>query len=227
MGLFKYETHIHTRQGSACGNNSGAEMAEYYKSLGYSGFVVTDHFDKGNTAVNFEKLPWEDAVESFCEGFEDAKRRGDKIGVDVFFGFEYCYGQTEFLIYGFDKEQLLKNPQIFKSERPNLKYALSCFKEAGALVIHAHPFRERPYIDMVRLIPDLTDAVETYNAGDPETANHRAEIYADMYGLVKISGGDVHCNKSKTAGIEVKKPVKSLKELIKIIKAGEFSLIKS
>ena len=32
---YKYETHMHTSQGSACGRSTGAEMARAYKEAGY------------------------------------------------------------------------------------------------------------------------------------------------------------------------------------------------
>ena len=49
--MYKYDLHVHTKEGSACARNTGAEMAEMYAREGYSGFFVTDHFYTGNTAV--------------------------------------------------------------------------------------------------------------------------------------------------------------------------------
>ncbi|MDR2532866.1 MAG: PHP domain-containing protein [Oscillospiraceae bacterium] len=223
MKLFKYETHLHTKQGSACGTYTGAEMVDYYKSLGYAGFIVTDHFIGGNTAIDFN-LPWEKAAEQFCTGFEDAKRRGDEVDFDVFFGFEYGFHGTEFLIYGLDKDWLLKNPQI---REPNLRRNLAAFKEAGALIIHAHPFRQRPYIDMLRLLPDLTDAVEVYNALNTAEHNERAAVYAKMYGLVEIAGADAHGVRAQTSGIEVSERIRTNEDLFDVIMAGNLKLIKS
>jgi hypothetical protein len=231
MKTYKYETHLHTSQGSACGLNTGAEMVDYYKSLGYAGFVVTDHFLNGNTAAEI-KLPWEEAVTQFCSGYEDAKRRGGEVGFDVFFGIEYAFRGTEFLIYGLDKTWLLENPQIMK---PDLKQALGTFREAGALIIHAHPFREAWYIDMFRLLPGFTDAVEVYNAqtagaastGTTHEQNEKAAIYAKMYGLHEIAGGDAHSNISRTAGIQTNGRIKSADKLLEIIRTGRFTLVKS
>ena len=44
MAEYKYETHLHTCQGSACGRLTGEEQADLYKGFGYTGIVVTDHF---------------------------------------------------------------------------------------------------------------------------------------------------------------------------------------
>ena len=98
--MYKYDLHVHTKEGSACGRSTGAEMAEMYAREGYTGFVVTDHFYTGNTAVPRD-LPWEEWVDRFCEGYRSAKRRGDELGLDVFFGWEFGLGGgTEFLTLG-------------------------------------------------------------------------------------------------------------------------------
>ncbi|MCL2637122.1 MAG: PHP domain-containing protein [Oscillospiraceae bacterium] len=222
MRTWKYEMHVHTSQGSACGRSTGADMADYFKSIGYTGMVVTDHFDGGNTAIDF-KQPWTTAIEQFCAGYEDAKQRGEEIGLDVFFGFEYGFHATEFLIYGLDKSWLLQNPQIPSLD---LKSALVCFKRAGALIVHAHPFREAPYIEMFRLLPDLTDAVEVYNVHNGDEHNSRAETYAKMYNLKKVGGGDIHGVDGFTSGIVSPKRLHTIHEMIDLIRFCEFSVIK-
>ena len=47
----RYETHAHTSETSRCSHISGGELAEFYKSLGYTGLFITDHFFNGNTTV--------------------------------------------------------------------------------------------------------------------------------------------------------------------------------
>ena len=59
---YRYETHLHTCEGSACASASGAEMARAHKEMGYTGIFVTDHFFNGNTAVPRD-LPWRERVE--------------------------------------------------------------------------------------------------------------------------------------------------------------------
>lgn len=80
---YLYETHLHTAEGSACGRNTGGEMAAACKEYGYAGIFVTDHNWGGNTAVDREK-PWDEWVNEFCKGYESAKAEGDRIGLDVF-----------------------------------------------------------------------------------------------------------------------------------------------
>ena len=48
---YKYETHMHTAEASACATSTGAEMARAHKEAGYTGIFITDHFFNGNTTV--------------------------------------------------------------------------------------------------------------------------------------------------------------------------------
>ena len=150
---YLYDTHVHTSEGSACGQNTGAEMARAYQKAGYAGIVVTDHFFYGNTAAD-RSLPWKDWVEQFCKGYEHAKEEGDKIGLQVFFGWESGYHGTEFLIYGLNKEWLFEHPEIKDAD---VKEQYELVHAGGGIVSHAHPFREEDYIPEIRLFPDMLD----------------------------------------------------------------------
>lgn len=192
-----YETHLHTCEGSACGRVSGAEMARKFKEAGYTGIVVTDHFIGGNTAVD-RSLPWEQWVESFCKGYENAKAEGDRIGLQVFFGWESCYEGTEFLIYGLDKQWLLEHPQIRDCSIEE-QYAL--VHAGGGIVIQAHPFRVESYIKQIRQFPDHVDAVEAINAAHSSVLmsshknpvwNEQAMAYAKEHDLPVTAGSDQH-----------------------------------
>jgi histidinol phosphatase-like PHP family hydrolase len=103
MYLYRYETHLHTNEASACAQVSAVEHVRTYKELGYAGIIVTDHFFNGNSSVP-RNLPWEQRVDLLCRGYENAKKEGDRVGLSVFFGWEANYNGTEFLIYGLDKE---------------------------------------------------------------------------------------------------------------------------
>ncbi|MDD4797633.1 MAG: histidinol-phosphatase, partial [Eubacteriales bacterium] len=150
---YLYDTHVHTVQGSACASATGAQHARGYKAQGYAGIVITDHFYNGNTAVD-QGLPWEQWVDAFCAGYEDARAQGEKIGLDVFFGWESGYHGAEFLIFGLDKAWLKAHPDI-----PDwtVQQQYERVHAAGGLVIQAHPFREAFYIPQVRVYPDWVD----------------------------------------------------------------------
>ena len=53
---YRYETHLHTCESSACGVAHGRDYIAFYRDLGYRGLFVTDHFFGGNTAVG-QSLP--------------------------------------------------------------------------------------------------------------------------------------------------------------------------
>jgi len=190
---YKYETHLHTSQGSHCGQNTGREMAIAHKEAGYAGIIVTDHFFYGNTAPNRE-LPWKEWVHVFCSGYRDAKVAGDEIGLDVFFGWESGYRGTEFLVYGLDEEWLLQHPEIRDA---SVEEQFKLVHDGGGIVIHAHPYREASYISEIRLYPEYVDGVEVFNARNELTLgmdlfNDRALEYAKRYDLPVTAGSDIH-----------------------------------
>ncbi len=190
--IYRYETHLHTKEASACAGATGAEQAQWYYENGYAGIIVTDHFFNGNSCVRRD-LPWKEKAALFCKGYESAKKRGDELGLDVFFGWEAGYYGTEFLIYGLDPEWLINHADI---DRWSIEEQYVCVKEAGGMVIQAHPFREAPYIPRIRLYPDCCDGVEGFNLGNERVGgaiyNKEAYEYAARYNLPATRGSDSH-----------------------------------
>lgn len=219
--MYKYETHMHTKEGSACSSAPADEMARAHKEMGYDGIFVTNHFFNGNTSVPRD-LPWNERIELFCSGYEIAKKTGDKIGLKVFFGLEYCVHQiADLLIYNMDKQWLLDNEQLlmYSDERELFRTVRSL----GGFIVHAHPFRGDPYIHHISLYPDDIDAVEVINASHSPNSlyNQRAELYADMYGLPKTGGSDSHhLDKLFGGGIMVPEPINSPADYLKQIRNG-------
>lgn len=223
---YLYETHLHTSEASACCRVPAAEMARQFKEAGYTGVVITDHFINGNTAVD-RSLPWEQWVEGFCKGYENAKAEGDKIGLQVFFAWESGYQGTEFLIYGLDKKWLLEHPEIASCSIER-QYAL--VHAAGGMVIHAHPFREEPYIKEVRLFPHHVDAVEGINATHSSVTsishknpnwNPMAMEYAREHDLPVTAGSDQHKHAMIGGGMVFGRKLKDIYDLCDAIRNGE------
>ncbi len=221
--MYKYETHLHTSQGSACGHSTGAEMARAHKEQGYTGIFVTDHFFNGNSAVD-RKLPWKEKIELFCKGYEDAKEEGDKIGLDVFFGLEYGVTAAEFLMYNIDKQFLLDCEDF---DKWNPKKAFDAVHEAGGFIVHAHPFRERDYIDHIKLFPRHVDGVEAINGAhfDHLEFNDRAIIYARMYDLPVTAGSDTHSTRCMYgSGVETPEKIVVPLDYLRLMKEGKLTL---
>lgn len=186
--MYKYETHLHTAETSACASATGAEQARRYKAEDYDGIFVTDHFFNSNTTVPRD-LPWAERAELYCKGYENAKAEGDRIGLKVFFGIEYTYQGADILVYGLDKQWLLDHPDCDRDFYAFREEA----KASGALLIHAHPFREAYYLREIKLLPQWVDGVEVYNSGNcDDVYNDRAEWYAEQFGFRMTAGTDNH-----------------------------------
>lgn len=220
---YVYETHLHTNEASACAVNTGAEMARACYEAGYTGIMVTNHFVYGNTNVD-RSLPWAEWVECFCKGYENAKTEGDKLGLQVFFGWESCYQGTEFLVYGPDKAWLLAHPQIRDA---TIEEQYRMVSQDGGMVIHAHPFRKEDYIPKIRLFPEYVDGAECVNAthscglsrshNDPEF-DEKAKAYAKGYHLPMTAGSDVHRTELLYGGMAYKEPLTGIDDYIRAVK---------
>lgn len=223
--MFKYETHMHTSEASACANSSGAEMAEKYKAEGYTGIIVTDHFFNGNSCIPHD-LPWKERIELFFLGYEHAKEAGDRIGLDVFFGFEFGGGGgSDYLIYGLDKQWLIEHEYILDME---LTEFFRLVRRDGGIIVQAHPFREYDYIRYTILAPKYIDAIEGVNSSHSDPAfNERAKIYAGWYGLPVTSGSDAHntTNRWYGGGVLSEKRFESAAEYGRAVIAGEIIII--
>lgn len=218
--FYLYETHLHTVQASACGKSHGADYIPFYKEKGYTGIIVTDHFFNGNTCVP-SHLSWEERVDLFCKGYEEAKAEGDRLGLQVFFAWECRFEGDEFLVYGLDKEWLLAHPDILEWDHITHYKKI---KEAGGLVVQAHPFRERGYLDRVDLHPFQCDAWEVANAGNPAYQDRLAYRYARTHNIPMTAGSDIHLvgntSSSEIYGIAFDKPLTSIKDYVNCIKTG-------
>ena len=215
----KYETHCHTREASACGSASGEDQAIFYKSRGFKGIFITDHFLNGNTCAP-AGISWSEKVDILCSGYENAKKCGDKIGLDVFFGWEYGYRGADLLTYGLDKKWLLDNPEVMEWD---VNTYCDAVHSAGGIIVHAHPFREAWYIDMIRLLPRKCDGVEVINSCRTDFENRMAGMYADSYGLRPTHGSDNHSgNQARLSGIITDSEIKDEKDFCRIFLGGEY-----
>lgn len=223
---YLYETHMHTNQASACGKRPGADMARAAKEAGYAGVIITDHSWYGNNCID-PSLPWDQWIEAFCKGYEDAKRWGDENDFTVLFGYESNYQATEFLIYGVDKKWLIDHPEIKDIPIPG-QYRL--IHEAGGIVVHAHPFREAGYIKELRLFPEYVDGVETVNAthSNPRSMSHNravfdqnATAYAREQHLPMTAGSDIHDIPLLGGGMAFKRKLNSIEDYCQAILTGE------
>ncbi len=223
---YLYETHLHTSEASACAVSSGADMARACKEAGYTGIIVTNHNWYGNHCID-KSLPWDQWITGYARGYEEAKRWGDQHGLDVFFGYESGYRGTEFLVYGVDAKWLIAHPQIKDAD---VEHQYKLIHTAGGMVIHAHPFREEPYIKEIRLFPEYVDGVEGINAthsshkskshNDPEF-DKRAVAYAREHHLPMTAGSDIHSTSLLGGGMVFRRRLKNIDDYCRAVLTSE------
>ena len=214
--MYRYETHLHTYPVSACGQAGVEESIAFYKELGYDGVFVTNHFLDGNINID-PSLPYAERIHFYFSDYEQAVQIGQKLGIRVFCGVELSESGTDFLIYGLDKAWFLTHPEIMTmSKKEELRLMMAC----GALVIHAHPYREAHYIDHIRLYPREVHAVEVINANRTDEENEMAKKYAEHYGLPAFAGSDNHFGRKARAlaGMESREPIRDVQDFITKVK---------
>ncbi len=220
--MFRYETHLHTSPVSKCASATVRESLKFYKSIGYDGVFITNHFYDGN--INIDRtLPYEELIEFYFTDYEEAKRLEAEIGIKVFSGIESSYKGTDFLIYGLTKEWFLLHPEIKEMKKSD---QLSLFIENGALVIQAHPYREASYIDHIRLFPRCIHGVEVINASRNEFENAMARAYCKAYGLIEFAGSDNHtaARQRVLAGMCSDTPIVNENDFIERVKNREMEI---
>lgn len=223
MTLYKYDTHVHTKEGSACALVSGKEQVKIYKKLGYSGIIITDHFFNGNSCVS-RKLPWKQRVDGLLKGYENALLEGKKQGISVFFGWEATYYGRDFLIYGLDKQWLYHHPEILSWDIKSLHQEVG---EAGGVMVHAHPYRSLEAIKgEIPMCPEYIDAVEVLNASNKRTeSNQMALEYAEKMNKIVTAGSDAHHKVTPRSGLTSKTPIKDIQDFINRLKQRELVII--
>lgn len=223
--MFKYETHLHTSNCSACALSNGYEMVEAALQKGYAGFFITNHFYHGNSSID-RNLDWESFISAYRADYELTKNYAEKMGVQVFFGIEEGFAAgKEMLIYGVSPEIFVRNPDFIMF---GAKEKSDFIRANGGITVCAHPFRARSYIPEPDKAPDPTlfDGIEGYNAGNADEENKKAFQFAKENNLFVTSGGDVHVASGfGNAGIEFSTKLRDDKDFIDRLKKGEYSLI--
>ena len=217
---YLYETHFHTSWSSACARSRGPEYLQRYKALGYDGIMVTDHFWRGNCAVN-RHLPWEQFVDAFCRGYEETKTAGEKMGLKIFFGWEETFEGDDYLVYGLDKAWLISHPEVRGYTR---REQLEQVHKGGGCVVQAHPFRHRDYIHAIHLGLTRADAFEAYNASNDEVHDRQAFAWAQHNQLTLTSGSDIHAASQyedvQLGGVYFTQPLQNVGDYVEAIRAG-------
>ena len=76
--MLKLAAHLHTLGKSGCAEISPEEAVNVYKSLGYDGLVVTNHYMKWIFEEYYPKISERGKLEFFLDGYRETKRFDDK-----------------------------------------------------------------------------------------------------------------------------------------------------
>lgn len=221
--MYKIETHLHTTYSSKCGWLEVEELIAGYKAAGYSGIVVTDHFNRTTfDYLQIDLASEADKVHPFLEGYHRMKEEGRKQGIQIYKGAELRFDEcsNDYLLYGYHNE-LLRNPEeIF---RMGIAAFAPLCRAAGAVLIQAHPYRR----GCTPAIACYLDGVEVLN-GSPrhDSHNDRAAEYAEQFGLIGTAGSDCHRPEDiGITGIRVEHLPENSIELAHLLRSGKFSLL--
>ena len=220
--MFLFDTHVHTRESSSCGQTPAAAQAEYYKRGGYDGVVITDHFQpKAVDRVSGSVESWSERLETQWRGYEIAKQfETDSFtvlhGVEIRFkGFD-----NDYLVFGADKA-------FFNSLCNCTESSIEVFSKAARrhgriALFQAHPFRNH----MTVVKPDLLDGIEVYNGNSSHNSrNDIALMWAQKNNLRPLSGSDCHTPwMASPGGILLEKRPKTDSEFAAALLEGSYKL---
>lgn len=219
---YKYEIHAHTKNTSLCGQLDAEDLVNKYKEAGYSGIVITDHYSP-MTFKPAEYFNKKKALEHYFQGYRKAKQFESE-DFTVLLGVELRFYATvnDYLIYGVTEEMLYKLPFLLPLY---IRRASKLLRERGCLFLQAHPFRQF----ITRANPKYLDGVEVFNGKADKEANDNSEKWAEEIGAkIKTSGSDCHRESGVgLGGIITNEPIKSNDDLIRILKSGNYKLIKN
>ena len=220
---YLYETHLHTIQASACALSAGREYIKRYKDLGYAGIMVTDHFYHGNSPIS-RHLPWNQWVDYFCRGYEDARNEGARQGLDVFFGWEETFDGDDYLVYGLDKQWLLEHPEAARWTRLEQYRAV---ERHGGCVVQAHPFRQHYYIKKIHLSTGCVHGVEAGNAANMYRSYDALALrYAQKLEVSITAGSDIHYigDADGAYGVYLDRKMTDIQDYVRAIRGRTLSL---
>ena len=111
--MYQYDLHCHTKGVSKCAEVSPEEGAQLYIEAGYSGVVITNHFNHYTFEEMLGKNSWDDIVDFYLSGW---RRFRDAAGtrLTVLLGMEMRFDENwnDYLVYGVTEELLRAHPEL-------------------------------------------------------------------------------------------------------------------
>jgi len=224
--MYKYELHAHTSECDKVAKVSGAEMVKLYLDAGYSGIVITDHYFSTFFDWFGDELSLNDhksIIGRYLKGYYSARNEAEKVGFSVICGAEVRFDGTinDYLVYGLEEKDFYELPLLNRLK--NVDELIEVLPKS-AVVVQAHPFRD----NMTVCNPELLFGIEVYNGCTDKFRNEMAKIYAKHYGKAVTSGSDIHnVERVGRGGIITSQKIYTPKDLVDVLKSGDYSLIES
>lgn len=176
---FKYDCHIHTKEGSLDGTLSIYDVARILDEKEYDGMIVTDHNSYKGYKFYIEKMP------NHFRGFSVIK------------GIEYDTSDAGHVLIVMPSNVNLK---ILTYRGLSLNQLLDIVHDYGGVLGIAHPYHEKflafgktyKNLDVLKYV----DFIEGFNATEKENDNKKSQDLAKKYNLPMTSGSDSHGLKS-------------------------------
>ena len=204
--MYKIETHLHTTYISHCGWLGAQAIMKAYSAAGYDAICVTDHYNRDTfDYIEMDLSTPGSKTRDFLLGYHRLKREGEKYGIRVYAGAELRFdgSQNDYLLYGFHDE-LLADPERVMSE--GLEAFAPKYRADGALLIQAHPFRNK----CTPAPAELLDGVEVLNLNPRhDSHNDLALAYDRRFGLpsTRRRGHDRHpCRNPPRGQLRLRRP---------------------
>ena len=183
---YKYDLHVHTSPVSKCADFPPQEVVGVYCELGFDGVVITNHFHADMLHSHATK---DDFLEFYLRDFHDAKKCGEKCGLDVILGLEIRFPESsnEYLVYGIDEDDVYRAYDYIFGDYETFYRE---FKSEKNLIIQAHPFRKS--CSPQRL--DIIDGIEVFNMhpGHNSCVSVTAKLASKNSELLITGGTDFH-----------------------------------
>lgn len=186
----KIDMHTHSLPVSLCAGHQPEELPEVFKAAGYGAFVLTNHYYPYHCDRLSDNL--DEQAQIFVETFNRCKKKGDEIGVKVFFGAEIRLigepNKPEFLLYGLSQKDFIETYPLYNLTQKEL---FDFCEQKDILLIQAHPLRyEKGFVpaDM-----NCLHGIEVYNPHSPPATRFEETLKIALENnKIKVSGSDFH-----------------------------------
>ncbi|MBQ9120993.1 MAG: hypothetical protein IJY12_01365 [Clostridia bacterium] len=218
---YKIELHCHCKEVSLCADADTKLVAKKYLEAGYSTIVLTNHFNH-DTIRSRENETYEDFLARYISAADKLQAEvGDRITVLLGMEIRFPTNWNDYLVYGMTPEFLYAYPNILDMDLGSFRQLVN---ENGMLLFQAHPFR----FGMTTTNPKFLDGIESHNGHPHHNSNNDiAEAWAEKYGLLHSAGSDYHHERDvPTSGIISTRPIRTSKDLIDVLKTGDFTIIR-